>query len=94
MVFYVFLIRVCDNHSATWHLYFSLHIKLKIRISCFQTKEIRYYFVKGSILYTGNETYFKTVLFYLLARMVFNSSLDVDQGSQRLPGHKDPATDR
>ena len=22
MVYYVFLIRVCDDHSATWHLYF------------------------------------------------------------------------
>ena len=26
MVYYVFLIRVCDDHSATWHFYFIVEI--------------------------------------------------------------------
>ena len=32
MVYYVFLIRVCDDHSATWHFYYSLQVVLPIRV--------------------------------------------------------------
>ena len=28
MVYYVFLIRVCDDHSATWHFYLLIHTEL------------------------------------------------------------------
>ena len=30
MVYYVFLIRVCDDHSATWHFYFNVNSPLFI----------------------------------------------------------------
>ena len=30
MVYYVFLIRVCDDHSATWHFYYSWFLKVHI----------------------------------------------------------------
>ena len=30
MVYYVFLIRVCDDHSATWHFYLSIDYELNL----------------------------------------------------------------